>query len=380
MLVVATNVGITDGTLVRSAAASAGLVVAVERAAVRAGFGRDGRYAPLDRVDVVLAGDTFDWLVSSTWCGDVKPWHGGTAARAARARVAHAAMARGRRFVTAALRWARRGIAVPAADGRGRPRLGQSLRVPVQVIALAGDRDPWLGEYAAAAARHGIAVGECWSDDSVLVRHGHELDPGARRSAAGGQGQPTLAESVAVDLVARFAFAALRIPEASPWVQRLVRMLAASRAAEIPLRVAEWAAAATGQPDATVAVARLDDLWRTTVAAWLAAAQRCVPCCEVEFDYLSSLAAWLDGAFRGDAATAIPAAIHRITAPPGTGDDPRPMRLVLGHAVEDDQPSVRVCRGAGDWESLVPPERTKPVVTIAASADREAGGRIVDAA
>ncbi len=379
MLVVAANVGITDGTLVRSAAASAGLVTAVERAAVRAGFGRDGRYTPLDRVDVVLAGDTFDWLVSAAWCGDVKPWHGGTAARAARARVAHAAVACGRRLVAAAVRWARRGIGVPVADARGRPRLGQNLRVPVRVIALAGDRDPWLGEFAAAAARHGIVVGECWSDDAVLVRHGHELDPSARRPAAGGQGQPTLAESVAVDLVARFALAAVRDPGASPAVQRLVRMLAASRAAEIPLRVADWAATAIGQPDATVAVARLDDLWRTAVAAWFTAARRCVPSCEVEFDCLSSLAAWFDGAFRRGTAVAIPPSIQRIAPTPGSGEDPRGARLVFGHAAENDGPSVRVRRGAG-WESLVPREPTKPVVTIVAPADREAGGRIVDAA
>ena len=62
MLVVTANWGFTDGTLaaVPPRAAAAEFRREVRRATVRAGFRRDGRYEPVDGVDVVLAGDTCD--------------------------------------------------------------------------------------------------------------------------------------------------------------------------------------------------------------------------------------------------------------------------------------------------------------------------------
>ena len=76
MLVVTSNWCVTDGTL--SAGPPRGCLerfrAEVRRASLRCGFGRDGNYRPPDAIDVVLAGDTFDWLVSREWTGDVRPW------------------------------------------------------------------------------------------------------------------------------------------------------------------------------------------------------------------------------------------------------------------------------------------------------------------
>lgn len=376
MLIVATNVGITDGTLVPASDATTALAAAVERAAARAGFRCDGRYAPLDRIDFVLAGDTFDWLSSAAWCGGVKPWHGGAVARESRTCVARAALVRGRRLVAVVARWAREGIAVPAADPRGRPGLAERVRVPVRVVALAGDRDPWLAE--SAVAQRGLGVGACWSDGTVLVRHGHELDPTCRRSAAGDQ--PTLAESVAVDLVARFGRAALAEPGAAGGLRRLILTLARSRVVEIPLRLAEWLEAAVRQPHDATQLARLESLWRQTVAAWLASARRCVPACEVEFDHLAAVAEWCAGGWRRSGRTPLPAAIRRLGVPMESGHDAGPIPVVFGHAATHDGPALRLRRDDGAWEVIGTVPRLPAVVTIDAADPRGGGDRIVDAA
>ena len=46
----------------------------VQQMALRAGCRRDGSYRPVERIDVVLAGDTFDWLSSREWLGSARPW------------------------------------------------------------------------------------------------------------------------------------------------------------------------------------------------------------------------------------------------------------------------------------------------------------------
>ena len=76
MIIVASTWAIGDGTRVSAAPPSiGGLAATMHRAAIRAGVGTDGGYRPIERLDVVLAGDTFEWLVSAEWLGDMKPWH-----------------------------------------------------------------------------------------------------------------------------------------------------------------------------------------------------------------------------------------------------------------------------------------------------------------
>ena len=239
MLIVTANWGLGDGTLVPAVAAWHGeLAAAIHRAAIRAGVCDDGSYRPIDRLDLVLAGDTFDWLVSAEWQAAVKPWHGGAAAREAAARIARRSIRAARRLLGPVIHWARHGLAVPAAL-RGRPGSAQ-VTIPVQVTLLSGDRDAVVEEHV--GKRHAgqpVIVGSRWDDGRVSIRHGHDLDPACRgvpgRSTATDR-QPTLAESIAVDLVGRFAATAPTVAG----VARLVRSLAAAGTTGIPAAIATW--------------------------------------------------------------------------------------------------------------------------------------------
>ena len=87
MLVVTANWAFSDGSLFaapgRRRAARAWLR-RVRLATIRSGFGRDGVYRPPAGLDIVLAGDTLDCLVSAAWSGRQRPWHTGNRAEAAR--------------------------------------------------------------------------------------------------------------------------------------------------------------------------------------------------------------------------------------------------------------------------------------------------------
>lgn len=274
MLVVSANWMFGDGTLVADATAPyAGVwLQAVHRAAVRAGFRRDGSYRPLGQLQVVLAGDTFDCLTSAAWTGSLRPWHDGRAAQAARGAVLVQAARRGRRLLARLSRWARRGLSVPTADRRGRPVLAATTLVPVRVAFLAGDRDSWLDDACAEATRYGLSIGSVWFDDVATVRHGLECDPcaapGESRRTSGRGWQPTLRESVAVDLVARFA-AAVMTTSAASVSRSLVMALAACGPLELPPVFDLWLDASRGLaafPDEHREA--IVTQWRRSVAAW----------------------------------------------------------------------------------------------------------------
>ena len=230
MIVVTSNWALGDGTLVPAVAPwHATLTTAIHRAVLRAGVRGDGSYRPLEGLDLVLAGDTFDWLLSAEWLGGPKPWQGTLAAREAATRVARRSFRAARRVLGPVIHWARHGLAVPAA-ARGRPGR-TAVSIPVRVTLLAGDRDAALEHHVGRRdARQPVTTGSRWDDGRVSIRHGHELDPACRTT--GGQPaprdrQPTLAESVAVDLVGRFAAA---VRPLAPAGKRLVSRLAAAAA------------------------------------------------------------------------------------------------------------------------------------------------------
>jgi hypothetical protein len=287
MLVVSANWAIADGTLVsHPRRLQAEWLAAVSRAAVRGGFRRDGRYAAIDRLDVVLAGDTFDALTTTAWLGGVRPWHEGCRAAGVAGRVLTAAAARGRRLLAGLAAWARSGVEVPAADRRGRPDAARRIRVPVRVAILPGDRDRWLAGAAARFARRGIAVAPSWSVDGVSVVHGAELDPFCCPAAGADVGRPTLGASLAVDLVARFGAAVRSLPGLWPECRPLVGRLAASRPLDLPLVVGEWLA--------RLPVAAIGEQWRASVAAWRRQARLVDPIGDVGFDAIDAVAAWMD--------------------------------------------------------------------------------------
>lgn len=309
MRAVTANWGIGDGSLADSRAGRATVwTEAIRRAVVRAGWCRDGRYRPVHAVELVFAGDTFDWLLSDTWAGRERPWHGGARAEEARASVALASARAARPVLQTVARWARAGLPVPAATPRDRPSEWAVQGVTVRPVLLAGDRDAWLTEHAEAAARFGIATGEQWSDGHCQVRHGHDLDPLTHRAVAAtvrGGRQPTLAESLMTDLVVRFAATVRGDTELWPLVRPRLAALSAARPSQWPALVA--GIGSDGRQRASVW-----SPWRRAVAAWHRAAVHELPTCETEFDALGELAAWLDGSRAG---RPLPETIRRLDAP-----------------------------------------------------------------
>jgi hypothetical protein len=391
MIVVTSNWALGDGTLVPSVAPwHATLTTAIHRAVLRAGVRGDGSYRPLEGLDLVLAGDTFDWLLSAEWVGGPKPWQGTLAAREAATRVARRSFRAARRVLGPVIHWARHGLAVPAA-ARGRPGR-TAVSIPVRVTLLAGDRDAALEHHVGRRdARQPVTTGSRWDDGRVSIRHGHDLDPACRTT--GGQPaprdrQPTLAESVAVDLVGRFAAA---VRPLAPAGKRLVSRLAAAGPIGLPAVIAAGGGAVGGVAGEDASLA---DAWRRSVEAWWHEARRTVPACEVEFDAVDALAGWFAD---GRGADRMPAGLDRLR--------PRPPRaapgVVFGHlpAVEDAAaaclgpvpgavdgavPRLIACvetEGWPRWQSVLPVEDRAAVVAIRAPERAAAdGGRIVDAA
>lgn len=298
MLVVTANWSITDGTLVDppGRARIDEFLGGVRRSAARAGVRRDGGYRPVERVDVILAGDTFDWLVSAAWLGNERPWQRRARRGATRDRVMQAAVKRGMRLLGRLGRLARRGLSVAGADGRGRPLLGSQVKVPVRVAMLSGDRDAWIEEprSVARAGRFGIAVGRSWTDHPVAIAHGHATDPlcGPAWDSAIDR-PPTLHESLSVDLLARFA-AILHEVNPALLARRALAMLVADCPLDVPIRLRAWLDRAGDvgmlSPEARD---RIEAAWQRAVEEWHRRARRDVPTTEFQFDAVDAIAAWL---------------------------------------------------------------------------------------
>jgi hypothetical protein len=372
MLVVTSNWCVPDGTL------SAGLPrkfidrfrAEIRKASLRGGVRRDGSYRPVDAIDIVLAGDTFDWLVSREWTGAVRPWDAGRRAAAARERVVLGAMRRGHRLLATLAGWIRRGIEVPLADRRGRPMPTVSRSVPVRVAVLSGDRDRWLeqavGGWMRSAGAPLPSIGRCWSDGEVVVRHGEELDPLSAACAS----EPTLGESLAVDLIARFAVAIDELAGLSPLAPGLVRQLAGGRLIDTPTRLIGWLSAHDGRSDFPLMARQpLIDAWHRSVAMWHRTARRLPSGGAVGVDLVDQLADWMELTgcgksppwpfqprsgvnFRSTGATAGNAEGFLGRQPPLSGGGAA-TTVVLGHPAADTSASAAwrdhvVCLGPGD--------------------------------
>ena len=348
MLVVTANWAIGDGTLWRRPLR--GLLPrawgSLQRAALRAGFRSDGRYEPVERIDMVFAGDTFDLLGSRRWADrEHRPWHRSRAATGIRRRVATAAMRRAAGLTRLARHLLAAGLTVPAATPQGRPHLRMPVRVPVSLTLLAGDRDGWLTPTRDWPA--GLHWAFRWSGDRWQVEHGQRFDP-LQGTGGGRPGEPpSLVQSLAVGLIARFA------ATVKGWLPRSsgsLRLLADSH----PLDLADafWhlllPRLAVGSIDRAD---RLADDWKRCVSAW----QREAACEQVDvaadFDFTSRLAAVLASPGSPGRAAGLladlcgPAAGHRQPAasPPESG-------LILGHldeAVATAAWSPLVCRCLG---------------------------------
>lgn len=332
MLVVTANWAIDDGSLWRRPLR--GLLPrawgSLQRAALRAGFRRDGRYEPVERIDMVFAGDTFDLLGSRQWAArEQRPWHRSTAAASIRRLVAAAATRRAAGLTRLVRQLLAGGLAVPAATPQGRPHLRLPVSVPVSVTLLAGDRDGWLTPTRLWPA--GLHWADRWSGDRWQVEHGQRFDP-LQGSGSGQPGEPpSLVQSLAVGLVARFA---TQVEDWLPAAAGPLRLLADSH----PLDLADafWHLLLPRVATGSIGLAdRLADQWKRCVSAW----QREAVCEQVEvaadFDFIGRLAAVLATPGQLGRATSLladlcgPAASHRqaAAASPTTG-------LILGHLDE----------------------------------------------
>ncbi len=343
MLVVTANWAIADGTVL--GAPAPGMIRsffrALRRAAWRTGFQRDGRYAPVPTIQIVLAGDTFDGLTSFAWHGDLRPWQGGPRVRAVAEHVAFKATRCGSRFLAGLVKLQRDGLAVPRADTRGRPMVSATCQAAVRVICLVGDRDRLLHDLwcTTVAGRYGIPVGTEWSSEAVTIRHGAECDPLCGIPDLHvmpdllGQGRvPTLAESLAVDLLVDFArrLRGAGVPQAA--AVAVTRRLAAARPFQMPQAIAEC-----HEP-----VFRT--MWQRSVQHWHAQAYATVPESVAPFDAVDALAAWMEAASIPDPAGPRPALVAATDSlrprVPLHRSDPR--LVVLGHAPARKDHDTRV--------------------------------------
>jgi hypothetical protein len=367
MLVVTANWAIRDPSLAVGSGSAVDWLREVHRAALRGGFGVDGIYRPSAGIDIVFAGDTFDLLTSATWVGDTRPWLGGRRAHAARDRVLAAALRQASPLLATLSRWTRAGLRVPAADRHGRPMPAVALRAPVRVTLLSGNRDWWLERAGPLAARRGWGVGSVWSADGVVVRHGDEVDPlwfhpdGLVVGPRGTGRHPTLGESIAVDLVTRFADRVLDSTQAGPAARSLVSDLAAVGPLAMPGVVAEWLARgpSTHGPCRSGSLPasrrqRVIDTWMRAVGAWRKAAEAVPPACRLPGCPLDALADVLaracdpEGAAERADSSGLTAWLEALEPRSATTNDGG--GTVLGHPgslPSGDRSGGLVCLGAG---------------------------------
>lgn len=356
MLVCTSNWLLSDGSLSSppSRRSVLSFVEGLRSLAGRAGFRRDGRYRPIDAIDLVLAGDTLDTTLSSRWQSSLRPWHTSAAVDERLARVAIDALRKGRHAVAAVRQLARRGLTVPEATSLDRPAHGSCRRVPVRIVILPGDRDRIIRQLR-LASRQGwswLTLAEQLTrgtDEGFLIAHGDGLDPTTATSACGLR-SPSLVESVTCDFVGPLvSLVRQRLPAAS--VLQLGRSLACARPLDLPHAARAWA---RRMPLDAAAWQTFEAMWREAVDRWHAAARRDPPAfVHAAADPCDAFAGWLEACLSETVVVAPPLPLREViepaprllprTRPPharrsrqALGAGNRPRRLVLGQLPTDE--------------------------------------------
>lgn len=338
MLVATANWGFGDGSVAAPPPGRlAQLAADVERAAFRAGCRRDGRYRPIERIAVVLAGDTLDGLTSGRWLDAVRPWDRRRQAAAVHEAVLEAAYRGARRPLARLSRLARRGLLVPSADRHGRPVLAARVRVPVHVAILVGDRDAALGRNRDPGPRHRgrPEVGTTWVGRTITVEHAGGCDP-----LQAGDGGPTLFESLVTDLVVRFGAALVERPGLAEAARRLVRQVVDAALLDAPLHVGR---ACTRLESG--AAGAIESAWRRAVDRWAREARRTG--CADGPGVVDALATWMQSLPGGPAPSAAVREVIDALAMPLLPRSRPDGLLVLGHpgAVAAEAETDVVCLG-----------------------------------
>lgn len=232
MLVLISDLHLTDGSCGSSLSGRACelLLERIEELAVRASWRASGVYQPLERIDVVLLGDTLDLLQSTQWLQTrVRPWsnlHSAEGAAFLRALVTD--ILRHNEAALAVLRGnaTEGGIPLVPADRYGRPAAGAAPQiVPLKIHYVVGEHDWPLHLVGPAfdvlrqsvAMSLGLASGgdgpfasepaddqrlaEILGRHRAVARHGDQFD---QLSFSGSRDQPSLADVLLIELVLPF--------------------------------------------------------------------------------------------------------------------------------------------------------------------------------
>lgn len=232
MLVLISDLHLTDGSCGSSLSARASelLVERIEELAVRASWRASGVYQPVERVDLVLLGDTLDLLQSTQWLQTrVRPWSNlNSTEGAAFLRALVTDILRHNEAALAVLRasGAEGGIPLLPADRYGRPAAGATPQiVPLKLHYAVGEHD-WLLHLPGQAGdvlrqMVGLTMGLSSATDGpfpsepaddprlaeilgrhrTIARHGDQFD---ELSFSGSRDQPSLTDVLILELVLPF--------------------------------------------------------------------------------------------------------------------------------------------------------------------------------
>lgn len=233
MLVIISDLHLTDGTVGHSIPAGAFHIFAhrLRDLAIAASHRQDGRYRPIERIDLLLLGDVLDLIRSAHWlAGDVRPWSDPRSPHMAAmvAQIVQSTLATNAESLAVLRALAHGGLTIPPANGAGQAVQGGAAQsVPVAIHYMVGNHDwmlhlpgPAYDRIRQAVVQHlGLAnrpelpfphdpagsdaILETLRRHRVLARHGDIYDP---FNFDGDRLTSSLGDAIVIELINRFAY------------------------------------------------------------------------------------------------------------------------------------------------------------------------------
>jgi len=230
MLVIISDLHLTDGTSGATVSPGAFELMAERLVdlSISASQRRDGRYQPVERLDLLLLGDVLDVIRSTQWLdGQARPWDGHDSQSLFQqvARITGDILGLNKPALAVLRRLAKQGLTVPPALTNGRPVAGECAHVPVRIHYMVGNHD-WFfhlpGEHynklrRQLASHMGLATSpnapfphEPWESNELLqvlrrhkvfARHGDIYDP---FNYEGDRDASSLGDVIVLELLSRF--------------------------------------------------------------------------------------------------------------------------------------------------------------------------------